>query len=58
MVVWFPRPYVDFLEDSAEGVAEIVEPVAAASDAPIDLKKKKVFIYDKCFTFSKWLNLI
>ena len=57
MVVWFPGPQVDFLEDSEEGVAEVVEPEEAASNADRQMDLKKVgFSKGQCFAFSKWLN--
>ena len=57
MVVWFPGPQVDFLEDSDEGMAEVVEPEAASNaDRQMDLKKVG-FSKGQFFAFSKWLNL-
>ena len=57
-MVWFPGPQVDFLEDSEEGVAEVVEPEEAASNADRQMDLKKVgFSKGQCFAFSKWLNL-
>jgi len=40
VVVWFPGPQVDFLEDSEEGVAEVVEPEEAASNADRQMDPK------------------
>jgi hypothetical protein len=52
--VSFLGPQVEFLEDSEEGLAEVVEPEEAASNADrqMDLKKRG-FSIDQMFCFLK-----
>ena len=53
VVVWFPGHVflVDFLEDSEEGVAEVVEPEEAASNADRQMDLKKRIFYRQMFYF-------